>query len=168
MAKALPLTQGRVALVDDADYPALSAWKWTYLPHRSGTGYAVRWTRRDGRRRTIYLHRQLTGAIPPWQVDHRDGDGLNNQRANLRVCAQSHNFANRARLPASKRSRFRGVSSSRRPGGRPWRASAKVGGVTVHLGSFATEEAAARAYDAFARRVWGEFARTNYPDEGEQ
>ena len=119
--------------------------------------------RRGGLRRTVYMHRQLVGARSGEQVDHRDGDGLNNRRANLRGCNQSQNFANRVVLPV-KVSPYRGVYPARN--GRGWRAQAKARGHTVHLGTFTTPEAAARAYDCFAVQTWGEFARPNFSPRG--
>jgi hypothetical protein len=103
------------------------------------------------------MHR-LLAAWP--LVDHEDGNGLNNQRANLRPATQSQNLANQRKRPGLT-SQFKGV----RWYGKltPWRASISIGGRRVHLGSFITEEAAARAYDAAALAEWGEYARLNFP-----
>ena len=95
--KEIPLTQGKVALVDDADYPALSAHKWYYLQAKPGFGYAVRKVGLGGRlQRLVYLHREILAADATglW-VDHRNGDTLDNTRANIRLCTPLENARNK-------------------------------------------------------------------------
>lgn len=141
------LTQGKIAIVDDADLPLLDGRPWCAQKTRHHW-YAVS--------RGITMHRLLAGA-EGLQVDHIDGDGLNNRRSNLRVGTVSQNQANRR--TAFGASRFKGVNREKR--GKPWRAAIKVNGRKIHLGAFEDEAEAARAYDQAALEYFGEFACTN-------
>jgi hypothetical protein len=156
----LPLTQGRTALVDAADLPALAAWKWTWLPNKR-MGYAVRWISKDAQRQTVYLHRWLLGAETGQYVDHINGNGLDNQRANLRLSVATENLANR--VAPARTIPFRGVyrtGSARLP----WVAQIKAFRRNFRLGGFAEMTAAALAYDRAALHFFGSFARLNFPD----
>lgn len=155
--KQIPLSQGYFAIVDDEDYPIVSQYKWTY-----DNGYAVRGIRLDGRRyRKILLHRFLTNARPGEFVDHRDGNRANNTRANLRICTKAQNATNRHVPAPNKASRYRGVSRTHNTKDR-WSALIISQGQRYNLGSYPTEEDAARAYDMKARELHGEFAVTNF------
>lgn len=163
----IKLTQGKVAIVDDADLEWLSQWNWCVS--KAGNGYcwyAVRGIRVDGKHRIVKMHRQILDAKPGQGVDHRDGNGLNNQRANLRLATTAQNNAN-----APKRrgyggkpciSKFKGVGKSRSRSN-PWRAYITVAGRHIPLGSFPTQEMAAAAYDAAAILHFGVFANLNFP-----
>jgi hypothetical protein len=156
MAREIPLTQGRVAIVDDEDFERLSAHRWFFR-----RGYAVR-NRKAGEQlltTQIRMHCEILGIRG---VDHGDGDGLNNRRSNLRPASQAKNRLNSRKRSTyggrSPSSRFKGVV--RRPSGR-WRAQTTASGSAVYLGTYETEEAAAAAYNAHARARYGEFARLN-------
>lgn len=150
--KEIPLTQGRVVIVDDEDYEGLARYKWHALRSRR-TWYACR----DTQGKTLYIHRVILGAGVE-QVDHIDGDGLNNQRANLRLCTPSQNHTNAAKYRLSNASsRYRGVSRN----GNGWRARCGGGNTQHYLGTFASEVEAARAYNEAAKRLYGEFACLN-------
>lgn len=157
MTKELTLTKGFVALVDDDDYPYLSQWKWTY----SG-GYALRKEKRGGKAYRIMLHRQITNAPQGLDVDHWDGNGLNNCRSNLRVSTRTQNNANRKPY-AFGASKYKGVHFRRDRKHKPWRVSIGYNNQKVWVGVFADEIEAARAYDVKARELYGEFALTNFP-----
>jgi len=154
--KEIPLTQGRVALVDDEDYSWLQKWPWIYVYCPSSrTGYAVR---HEGLR-TICMHRQILGARPGQDVDHVNAAGTDNQRANIRLCTRAQNNANQRHQRRATSSRYKGVYWDRARG--KWHAQLKTGGVRYALGRFGDEREAARAYNAFALKTWGEFARLN-------
>ena len=84
--KKIPLTKGKFALVDDEDFERLSQFKWHY-----GKGYAARKTNED----YIYMHKEILGIGKKQEGDHKNGDKLNNQRANLRTCTHAQNMFNR-------------------------------------------------------------------------
>ena len=141
--KMIPLTQGKIALVDDADYPELSKFKWfAQKSHR--TYYA-------GRRvpsgilkpsqKTIRMHMVIAGTPQGMETDHINGNGLDNRRENLRVVTRRENQQNRHE---TKSSRFLGVSWDKQH--RKWRAYIRVAGKNYHLGRYENEEAAARRY----------------------
>lgn len=162
MAKIIPLSRGLGAIVDDEDYEWLMQWRW-HTNTGGKTFYAVRNIRMDAGRKTLQLMHRLILQTPAGLVtDHIDGNGLNNQRTNLRVCKHRENICNRrAQVSASP---FKGVFLN--PGQiKEYRARIKLNGKTIHLGSFLTEIEAARAYDAAAREYHGEFARLNFPDQ---
>jgi hypothetical protein len=152
MARDLQLTQGKIAVVDDGDYEWLRLFKWRYT---SG-GYAVT-TVGDT---LLRMHRVLLFAPHYFQVDHIDGDRLNNQRSNLRLCTRKQNSANR-RNQANNKSGFKGVRWHKKH--RRWYAHIQASNRLYHLGNFATAEHAALAYDAAALRLFGAFARLNFP-----
>lgn len=150
--REIPLTQGRTALVSASDYDTLSQYGWYY--HL--TGYAVR--HESGSRRLIFLHRQTLDPPPGYMVDHINGDRTDNRRENLRLCDPAGNSRNR-RPNAGKT--YKGIS----PSGRRWRARIRCNGKNLHLGTFDTPEEAARAYDAAASDLFGEFASLNLPPQ---
>jgi len=153
--RTIPLTQGKVALVDAADFEMLSHWKWCL----SGTGrYPV--ARVGGR--VVTMHRLLMLPAEGQEVDHVSIDTLDNRRANLRLCTAQENHFNRRRY-SNGSSGHKGVSWYR-PYGK-WRAYVTKAGHTHHLGYFETKTDAARAYDSKARELFGEFARPNFTVE---
>ena len=148
--REIPLTRGRFALVDEADYDrVVAAGKWHVLLNGQ-RAYGMRTTRVGGRKRNVYLHVFLTG----WSLtDHINGNGLDNRRANLRPATPAENARNQ-RIRRDGTSGFKGVGPRRGK----WRARISADGDRRNLGVFATPEEAARAYDAAARDLFGEFA----------
>lgn len=161
MTVEIPLSRGLVALVDDADADLLSQSTWYALPG-TYTWYAARGVRRaDGRWTTQMMHKVLTG----WpKTDHINGDGLDNRRANLRPATASQNVSNKRKTGGS--SRYKGVSWDAR--NRRWAVRIDVARRQHYLGKFLDERLAAEAYDAAARKHFGEFAALNFPRPGER
>lgn len=160
MTVEIPLSQGLVAVVDDADVGrVLAAGKWS-ASVRENTAYATRTVRKaDGGKTTIRLHNFLTG----WSyVDHVNGNGLDNRRSNLRAADSITNAQNVGRR-AHNTSGFKGVTWHRRAG--KWMAQIVVSGHRIHLGYFADPTEAAKAYDAAAIEHFAAFARPNFEDE---
>jgi len=163
MRREIPLTRGYVTFVDDADYArVMDAGPWqTVINKSTGMVYALRTVAKpDGRPTTQRLHRFILGLIDPKvQVDHRNRNGLDNQRHNLRIATPSQNGANRSKQRGTS-SRFKGVHWNKRQ--QRWVAYLYVNRKRIYLGIFADELSAARAYDAFARKHFGEFAKLNF------
>ncbi len=160
--REIELTRGKVALIDDADYPLLSAYHWAARQDHNGVWYARRTEHRQDKNVSVYMHRAILDVPHGMQVDHVNHNGLDNQRFNIRICTKVQNGANR--LKASKYSSlYKGVSWSKSKN--CWEARIGSGSVNPitrrHLGSFKSEIEAARAYDAAAREQWGEFALVN-------
>lgn len=160
--KEIVLTQGKVAKVDDCDFEWLSQWEWhANKKTTKSTYYAMRNVRtEDKKQRTVLMHRLIMDAPPESQVDHRDGDGLNNQRDNLRLATGNQNNCN-AGIRRDNSSGYKGVGWLK--GNGKWRARIRVNGRSVFLGYFDDKEEAARAHDRAARELHGEFAWLNFP-----
>jgi hypothetical protein len=125
--------------------------------HRSGP-YARATVYAHGKTTALFMHALIAGYPRP---DHIDGNGLNNQRSNLRPATAGQNNANkRKRLSAT--SRYLGVCWS--PNQERWRARIYRDGTNRHLGYFDSEVDAALAYDTAAREMFGEYARPNFPE----
>lgn len=156
-ARWVALTRGMFALVDEEDYARVSARPWTF---GVGKGDAVS--------RGERLHRFIVSAATDVMIDHRSGDRLDNRRANLRAASASENVRNavKRKRKGAASSRFKGVWWS--VNGSNWQASIRAGKLRTWLGEFASEEAAARAYDDAARLRHGAFACLNFPRPGER
>jgi hypothetical protein len=154
--KEVQLTQGYVALVDDEDFERVNAYKW-YAQVSHKTVYAHRSTPRvNGKQGNQSMHRFLlnlpSGHDP--EVDHKDRNGLNCQRYNLRTATRQQNCCNR-----NDKVKHKGISWSERRN--KWKAHIQVNRKEVHLGYFSSQEAAAAAYDVAALKYYKEFALTN-------
>lgn len=155
----VPLTKGHTAIMDAGDVALVSKHSWCAVSAGGGkTVYAARGTH-DGK--TILLHREILGAGSGREVDHINGNGLDNRRSNLRLCSGSQNAMNR-QSGWGAHSKFKGVTWHK--AGKKWRAYIKVGGKQRHLGCFDREEDAALAYDNAATEAFGDFASLNFPD----
>lgn len=142
-------------LVDDEDYERLNKYKW----HRHSGGYAVR-NNKNGYPKNVYMHRDIMSVInnPNVEVDHKDGNINNYQKENLRVCTRTENCRNVSKVKKNTSSKYKGVHKLRQS----WVANIKTNKKVIRIGSFRSEEAAAFAYDVEARKLFGEFAKTNF------
>jgi len=156
----IPLTNGKGSTIVDADYTP-SSWQW-YI-HR---GYRTEYARRTEGKGHIFLHREIMANMLgrplelSEQVDHINGDGLDNRRANLRLATNTENQHN-SRKPKTNTSGYKGVYWYKPT--QKWCARIRVNGQRLHLGYFADPVAAARMYDRAALYFHGEFYRANFP-----
>ncbi len=156
--KEIPLTQGKVALVDDEDYDRLMAMgKWyAHVDKNKNTIYA----RRTQNGKTIRMHRIILNIIDDGAlVDHENGNGLDNRRKNLRMCTKRQNNLN-VTIRKNNTSGFKGVVWQKDR--RKWQVQIRIGnGVKKHIGHFVSITEAARAYNEAAIKYHGEFAKLN-------
>ena len=155
----IPLTQGKAAIIDDED-AYLARYEWHAQARDSGRFYAKRTDWTSGVARTVYLHREVMCAAPGTDVDHRNRDGLDCRRRNLRLAVGGGNQQNSARRRGN-RSGYKGVcwnaAKSR------WQAQVQVDHRNLYLGLYSEAIDAARAYDFAAMWLHGEYARFNFP-----
>lgn len=159
LATRIPLTKGAFSLIDSEDLPKITGlWCAT---KGNGKTYAMQnIVHPDGKRGAIKMHRAILGCDD--DVDHKNGDSLDNRKRNLRPATDSQNGMNQ--MPqVGRSSRFKGVSFAKRIG--MWESYIKVSGKKKHLGNFLLEENAAKRYDEAAREHFGEFAWCNFPKE---
>jgi hypothetical protein len=155
------LAKGLLCIIDANDYPRVAEYHWCPVKSQRDktyycSGYLIGTTSTLGRKP---IHRLITDAPDDKLVDHRDGEGLHNWQSNLRVCLKAQNNANR-RISKNNSVGYKGV---RRKKDGSFLAEITHAKRTVRLGSFSTAEDAARAWDAAAVSLWGEFAITNFP-----
>lgn len=154
----LPLTKGYTAIIDPEDVPLANLRSW----------YALESKKKGGKVRSVYaasrvgdkivlLHRVITNAEDGLEVDHENGNGLDNRKKNLRQATRVQNSQN-MKIRADNTSGYKGVSPFTRDA--KWQACICVNGKTKSLGLFDTREKAAEAYKSAAQTYYGEFARS--------
>jgi hypothetical protein len=153
--KYIPLTRRLWATVDEADFDRLNKHHWYASPSGGGKMYA----RRNTKKGTILMHREVIHAPAGKAVDHKNRQTLDNRADNLRPCLAAQNEYNKG--PRGKRSQYKGVY----PDGDKWYAIIKHKGITYYLGTFESEIAAAKARDRKAYELEGEFAYLNFPED---
>ena len=156
--KAIPLTMDKFTVVDDEDFEKLNRCKWRALKQilkNRVNWYAIR-TGRCGK--TVYMHREILGVVDTKiEVDHKDSNGLNNQKTNLRPANHHENQQHSTKQPNCS-SRFKGVSWHRGK----WKVQIKLPNQPQsYIGMFDDELTAASVYNAIAKRYFKEFALTN-------
>ena len=148
--REIPLSQGKVALVDDEDFERVNQYKWYAQKTSRNTWYAARHTKSIlGKRSVIYLHDFILSPQKGFDVDHINGDGLDNQRGNIRIVTRRQNMQNRHHIKSSK---YPGVCWNKKA--QKWQAQIQEQGRIQYLGSYDDEITAANAYK-FASRLLG-------------
>lgn len=154
MTRTVPLTRGMFATVGAFDFRQVMKHKWHAFQNHDRGWYAR--AKIDGNR--IFMHNFIFGSK---FTDHRDGNGLNNTRGNLRAASHSQNAQNRT-VKRSGTSRYKGVYLLKTG---VYRAIIQGNGLKVSLGCFPNESDAAMAYDSAAKELYGEFASLNFPSK---
>ena len=163
MPKEIQLTQGKVAIVDDEDFDYLNQWKWSLRPTGNGISYAIRGFKKHEKSKikSISMHRQIMNPDKGYVIDHIDGNTLNNQKINLRICTQSQNCGNQ-KIPINNTTGFKGVQFNKIQN--RYYAQITVNKKNIYLGSFIDPIDAAKAYNEAAIKYKGEFANLNKID----
>lgn len=151
--RLIPLTKGQFAIVDAADFDRLMQWKW-HAQRSKHKWYARRGSSIKGKRFGMQMHRFILGAPPHLQVDHIDGNSLNNSRRNLRLATNTQNQHNRI-LNRNSTSGCKGVGWTHHA----WQAQIHVAGRKVYLGRYTNKQDAVAAYVEAAKKLHGEFFR---------
>lgn len=163
----IPLTQGVIALVDGKDIPTIAQKNWC-ADNMGRRWYAKRrLPSQDGKQRKAYMHRQIMSPPDGMEVDHINHRPMSekvvdNRRENLRICTRAQNNMN-LRPRKNSTSRYKGVGRHKHK--EKWRAYIGIDKVFKHLGWFDCEIQAAKAYDAEAKKIFGEFANLNFGQE---
>jgi hypothetical protein len=159
----ISLPSGEHVLVDGEDFEILNQFKW-FLFESSGIKYARGYLKSKDKHKPL-MHRVIMGVVrePSILIDHKNRNGLDNRRSNLRICTRAENQYNAIGRRESKHSRFKGVSKmpDTRNLSKPWIAQIQKEGKVFRLGNFATENQAAEAYNEKAKEIFGEFSRLN-------
>lgn len=157
--RLIPLTQGKFAIVDEDKYEELIKYKW-YAIKGNHTYYAMRQIRLTNPTEIIYIymHSQILGYPIGVEIDHRNHNGIDNRIFNIRTCTRSQNQHNR-RKRRNASSIFKGVSWNKNTN--KWYSHVVFEGKSINLGQFNSEIEAAKAYDAKALELCGEFALLN-------
>ena len=154
--KLIPLNKGKFAMIDDLDYNMISAFNWSIID-RGERMYA--YTKINGK--NIRMHRFIMNVTDPKiLIDHKNRNGLDNTRGNLRTATHAQNCANK-KATSGTSSVYLGVGKRQNK----WNARITKDGITHELGYYAQEVEAALAYDNKARELHGEFANLNFKDQ---
>lgn len=148
--KKILLSQNKIALIDDGDFEEVNKHDWMY---------DGRYARTRIKGKELRLHRLIMNPAKGLEVDHINGDSLDNRRMNLRLCSHKENLRNQ-RLNKANTSGFKGVCWVKNRA--QWQASIRVDQRCRYLGSFSKIEEAAKAYNDAATKYFGEFARINH------
>jgi hypothetical protein len=153
----IKVNQNKIILIDDEDFQLISQYNWTVYKHRN-TYYADRKYYSNGKRKKIKLHRLIMNAEPSQIVDHIDGNGLNNQRSNLRFATHQNNTRNSLKYK-NNTSGYKGVHWCNTLN--KWRAQIFVDKKRKRLGAYTDIKQAHIAYETAAKELFGEFYREN-------
>lgn len=153
--KKIELTQNKYVLVDDEDFEELNLHKWCVINIKN-TFYACRslWIKTEKRRKMVYMHRFIMNCPDDKLIDHKDGNGLNNQKENLRICTRSQNGGN-SKIRKDNTSGIKGVRFKKHSN--KWVANIKINNKIKFLGSFTDINDAKKAYDKAAKKHFRQF-----------
>lgn len=162
--KEIKLSQGKIAIVDDNLFEELNKYKWHY-----GLGYARRNIRlENGKRKMAFMHRVIMNTPEGFETDHINGNTLDNRCENLRIVTKELNQHNSKPRKDKNKSKYKGVTfyKSKRHKTGKWTARIQVNNKRITIGYYKTEIEAAKAYNEYARSVYGECARLNDVEGG--
>jgi hypothetical protein len=160
--RRIPLTQGKFAIVDPERYEELAKYKW-FTARSEGGFYALRMVKAKGSRvkqKAVRMHRVILDVPQGKFIDHINHNGLDNRRANLRVATIQQNTWNKRKQRGNYSSQYKGVTWLKRE--EKWQVRITCKGRSIFIGYFDDEKAAARAYDAKAGELFGDYAAMNF------
>lgn len=152
------LNRRKVCVIDAEDLPIVLGRKWSARKMLQNWYCAHNFKRPDGSWSTIYLHRAISKTPLGMGTDHKDGNGLNNTKKNLRHCNQSQNNCN-SRKRKNTSSRYKGVTWDKSR--KSWTAYIAINGKRISIGRFHNELLAGKAYNKAAKKYHGDFASPN-------
>jgi hypothetical protein len=166
--RKIPLTQDKYTIVDPEDYEKLARYRW-YALRIERSFYAVRQYKTNkgrGKYESVRMHQEIMGAAEGKVIDHINHNGLDNRKANLRFATIQQNTWNQRKSRGNYSSRYKGVAWSKRR--KKWRTRITLNGRVTFIGHFDDERAAAMAYDAKAKELFGDYAAPNLPSSKER
>jgi len=161
--KEIKLTQGKTTLVDDEDLEYLLQFKWYVSFNKvSKRWVAQRHNIKNGKRKMVYMHREIMNAPDKLFVDHRNHDTLDNRKQNLRICTKTENAINRKGACINSTSKYLGVSWNKN--NNKWETYIAKNSKKIFLGFFNNEEKAAIIRDKVAIQLHGDYVSLNFPE----
>lgn len=154
--KEIPLTKGKVAIVDDDDFDRLNNYSWYY----NNSGYVARKLRTKGVQTTILMHREIMNPPKGMVIDHINHNPLDNRKENLRITTQSFNIRH-SKLRKNNTSGFIGITKVKRK--KEWMAQLTLNRKCINLGYYETPEEAAKVYQDYVRKLWEEAGHEYIP-----
>lgn len=148
----------KIVLIDKKDFDKFKKYTWV-VSFRCNKFYCIAAVRINNKRTTIRLHRYLMNCPRGMEIDHKNGDSLDNRRKNLRICTRAENSMNMAKSSHKMSSKYKGVHFYKRY--KNYQVSIKFKQKKIHLGYFDNEIEAAKAYNKKAKELFGKFARLN-------
>lgn len=159
MNRLIPLTNNQYAMIDEEDFEKVNRISWHVRKGPKPYARGSIWNKKLKKNRLVYMHRYILDVLDTEdEIDHIDGNGLNNQRSNLRFCTKSQNNHNVPKKPNSL-SKYKGVTYQKDR--KKWAAMITVNYKSIFLGRFRTESDAAHAYNLAAIKYFGKSARLN-------
>jgi len=157
----IPLTQGKVAFIDDEDYELVSQYKWCAVKDGNTYYAATNTSRKNPPRKHIKMHRLILGAKKGQLIDHVNFNGLDNRKENIRFATIGEN--NHRQTNSRGKSKYFGVCWNKQ--NNKWVSRIRYNGERLYLGYFSNEVEAAKAYDSSAKNLFGVFARCNFDEQ---